>query len=54
MPSVKCRIKEKNITKNTVIIISGFGVTGKSTFEKLISEKFNIPIVCNDQIKEIV
>ncbi|OGF33391.1 hypothetical protein A2533_04700 [Candidatus Falkowbacteria bacterium RIFOXYD2_FULL_35_9] len=42
------------MAKSIFIFISGFGATGKSTLGKIISEKFNIPNIGNDEIKEII
>jgi len=40
--------------KNILIIISGPSCTGKSTLAQKISEKFNIPFITKDGIKELL
>jgi predicted kinase len=40
--------------KFALIVVSGHGATGKSTLAKKISEKFDIPMVSPDEIKEIM
>lgn len=38
----------------TLIIISGFPATGKTTLAKKLAEHFNLPLVCADELKEMM
>jgi predicted kinase len=40
------------MNKSTMIIISGLPCTGKTTIGKRIAEKFNLPMISKDHIKE--
>lgn len=40
--------------KPTLIIISGFPATGKTTIAKKLSEHFSLPLVCVDELKEMI
>lgn len=40
--------------KPTLIIISGFPATGKTTLAKKLSAHFSLPLVCVDDLKEII
>lgn len=40
--------------KNLLIIITGLPGTGKTTLAKKLAKKFNLPLLCRDEIKEML
>ena len=40
--------------KHLLILVTGYGASGKTTISNLIADKFNIPVISTDGIKEIM
>jgi predicted kinase len=40
--------------ENIVIIVTGASASGKTTLSKNLADKFNMPMICKDEIKELL